>query len=369
LNISTVQHVLETAPDAMLVIDVRGRVVAANGQCERLLGWSRDELIGRSLDLLVPEAARGLHREHVQRYAAAPSARPMGHGRDLHARRKDGVEIECEISLAPTSIDGAPYVTAALRDLGARRAMEREMRRAHAELAARTAELEVLNGELESFSHSIAHDLRAPLRGILGLVRILAQDQGARLDDAGRETLAELEESALQMSSLLDGLLVLARVSRGALEPEQVDLGELVARALARRRLEDPTRQVRATIAEGVHARLDPRLARVLIDNLVDNAWKFTRDTADAHIELGVEEADGQRVVFLRDNGAGFDGARRDRLFQPFQRLHSTGEFPGTGIGLATVQRIALRHGGRVSAEGAVGRGATFRLTLPGAEP
>ena len=365
MNISTIQHVLDTAPDAMLVIDVRGRIVAANGQCEALLQWSRDELIGRSLDMLVPDGARAMHREHVARYAAEPSFRPMGHGRELRARRKDGVEIDCEISLAPTHIDGAFYVTAALRDLGGRRETEREIRAAHTALAARTAELEALNAELETFSHSIAHDLRAPLRGVLGLVRILVEDHAGGLDAAGRQTLDELAQSARQMETLIEGLLLLARVRRGPLEPEEVDLGALALRSLARRRAEEPGRQVRATVAEGLMAHLDPRLAVVMIDNLIDNAWKFTRDVADAHIEIGVERREGTLVVFVRDNGAGFEATRGDRLFAPFQRLHPAREFPGTGIGLATVQRIVQRHGGRVSAEGAVGLGATFRVELP----
>ena len=228
----------------------------------------------------------------------------------------------------------------------------------------RTAALEASNRELEAFSYSVSHDLRAPLRGIDGFAHILAEDYGSRLDDTARGHLERIRRASQRLSQTIDDMIELARITRMPLHRREVDLS-----ALARTTLMELSQASRhrpeVVIAESVTAQADPALLRIVLENLLDNAWKFSSRTPGARIEFGMAEAGGKRAYFVRDNGAGFDPAYADKLFKPFQRLHQPDEFAGTGIGLATVQRIVQRHGGRVWAEGAPGKGATFWFTLP----
>ena len=232
--------------------------------------------------------------------------------------------------------------------------------------AALVVELEYKNEELECFSSSVAHDLRAPLRSIGSFGHILLEDYGDKLDDDGKQYLNYVCESAEQMTHLIDDLLGLSRVTRGELHREAVDLSDIVHTIAARLRQRAPGRQVELVVADRLLAEGDGPLLAIVLENLIGNAWKFTSKQAHARIEAGVT-GDERRIYFVRDNGAGFDMAYAAKLFGMFQRLHSTAEFEGTGIGLATVQRIIRRHGGRIWAEGAVGRGATFFFTLDGA--
>lgn len=228
-----------------------------------------------------------------------------------------------------------------------------------------TAELERKNKELEAFSYSVSHDLRAPLRGIQGFSQALLEDSAERLAPEEKDYLNRISAAALRMSQLIDDLLDLSRVGRGELSLSTVDLSaaaRAIADELGRR---DPTRKVVFEIADALEVDADPRLMRVVLDNLLGNAWKFTQKTAEARIELGASSSGGPTTYFVRDNGAGFNMAYAERLFGPFQRLHSEAEFPGTGIGLATVYRIVDRHRGRIWAEGEVGRGATIFFTIP----
>ncbi|HZQ49171.1 MAG TPA: ATP-binding protein [Candidatus Dormibacteraeota bacterium] len=243
--------------------------------------------------------------------------------------------------------------------------------RARAERALRraTAAAEAANKELEAFSYSVAHDLRAPLRSIAGFSQALQEDHSDILDEEATRFLRHIREAAQQMGELIDDLLNLSRVTRAELRRENVDLSE-IGRAVIRRLQEaEPDRAVHVTIAPGLDASADRSLAEVVLTNLLGNAWKFTGKTPQAEIELGAELGEDPPVFFVRDNGAGFDQRYADKLFGVFQRLHTAAEFEGTGIGLATVQRIVLRHGGRASAEGALGRGAIFRFTLDEARP
>jgi len=221
------------------------------------------------------------------------------------------------------------------------------------------------NRELESFSYSVSHDLRAPLRSIDGFSQALLEDYAERLDDEGKRYLRFVRESAQHMGRLVDGLLELSRVTRTELRREQVDLADLARRTIERLRARDPARQVDVAIGGPMIVRGDGRLLGAVLDNLLGNAWKFTSKRAHARIELGEREEKGERVFFVKDDGAGFDMAYGAKLFGAFQRLHGAREFEGTGIGLATVQRIVQRHGGRIWAEGAPDRGATFSFTLP----
>ena len=223
---------------------------------------------------------------------------------------------------------------------------------------------EAANRELESFSYSVAHDLRAPLRSIDGFSQALLEDYADKLDADGKTHLRYVRESAQQMAQLIDDLLALSRVSRGDLRRERTDLATIARIVLARLQKREPERTIALDVPTEVAAVGDARLLGIVLENLLGNAWKFTSKQSAARIELGHRSEVGRSVYFVRDNGAGFDMTYGEKLFGVFQRLHSANEFEGTGIGLTTVQRIVRRHGGRVWAEGEVGRGATFYFTL-----
>jgi two-component system sensor histidine kinase/response regulator len=244
------------------------------------------------------------------------------------------------------------------------RASEQEARDLAEEQTELVRELEHKNRELESFSYAVSHDLRAPLRRIEGFSRAVEDSQADRLDPSGRHYLERVREASRQMSELIDDVLYLARVTRTEMREQEVDLSGLVELLLERLREAEPGRQVEARIRPGVTVMADGQLLRIAIENLLTNAWKFTGRAPAARIEFGMTHAGAEPTYFIRDNGAGFDIAYADRLFEPFQRLHLQSEFAGTGIGLATVQRIIHRHGGRVWAEGLPGQGATFYFTL-----
>ncbi len=231
-------------------------------------------------------------------------------------------------------------------------------------LARQAAELEAANKELEAFSYAVSHDLRAPLRGIDGFSRALEQDCAKELNDQGRGHVMRIRRATARMNELIDDLLQLSRMARAEMRWENVDLSWVAREAASDLQQKDPDRRAGVSIQEGVKARGDYRLLRAAMDNLLSNAWKYTAKKEDATIEFGTNAIDGETVYFVRDNGAGFNMAYDYKLFVPFQRLHSASEFPGTGVGLATVQRIIRRHGGRIWAEGHVGEGATFYFTL-----
>ena len=231
-------------------------------------------------------------------------------------------------------------------------------------VAERTRDLASANQELEAFSYSVAHDLRAPLRSIDGFSQALLEDYADKVDAEGRKYLQQVRESAQEMARLIDDLLMLSRVTRSELRRAQVDLTAIARSVLVRLQRNEPERTVELIISDGLIADADARLLGVLLENLLGNAWKFTSKRPVARIEVGARQEDGRPVYFVRDDGAGFDMAYAEKLFGVFQRLHSDAEFEGTGIGLATVQRIVRRHSGRVWAEGEVGRGATVYFTL-----
>jgi len=269
---------------------------------------------------------------------------------------------------------GKPYSHADvsfLQDLADRAALALDNARLHASLERRveqaTIRLADANKELEAFSYSVAHDLRAPLRGIDGFSQALLEDNLDHLDEQGKTHLRYVRESAQQMGRLIDGLLLLSRVSRGELRRDRVDLSALARSTLSRLERAEPDRRVELVVQSDLVVEADATLLSIVLDNLVGNAWKFTRKQPHARIELGAVPGDaGPCVYFVRDNGVGFDMAYAHKLFGVFQRLHSAHEFDGTGIGLATVERIIRRHGGRVWAEAAVGEGAAFQFTLEG---
>jgi signal transduction histidine kinase len=239
-----------------------------------------------------------------------------------------------------------------------------ELEAANQELEATNQELEASNKELETFSYSVSHDLRTPLRSIDGFSHMLIEDYADELDDEGRDHLRRVRAGAQRMGEIIDALLGLTRLTRGEMRRETVDLSAMASEISEDLRRAQPEREVECLITDGLVANGDARLLKVALENLLGNAWKFTGGEAHAKIEFGAVRHDGTLAYFVRDNGAGFNEAYAGKLFGPFQRLHRTDEFEGTGIGLTTVQRIVHRHGGKIWAEGEVGRGATFYFTL-----
>ena len=286
-------------------------------------------------------------------------------GEELCVRTLRGREFHVSISaVAKMDPSGRTYLDGMAEDISDRKQSEARIRQLNHILRERATELEAINKELEAFSYSVSHDLRAPLRAMDGFSRILLDDYADQLGDKGRDRLARIRAATQRMAGLIDDLLKLSRVSRAELHREPVDVSALAQEVIEALRKDEPTREVKTSVQPGMRAQADEHLLRVVLDNLLGNAWKYTSKTQQARIEMGERMEDGAHIFYIRDNGAGFDMAYANKLFGAFQRLHDIGEFPGTGIGLATVQRVITKHGGRVWAESSVGQGATFYFTL-----
>ena len=523
---------VENAPDAIIGVDVEGRIVLANEQAEMMFDYRKAELVNRPIEVLIPERFHGEHVRHREGYVREPRTRPMGAGLELYGQRRDGAEFPVEISLSPLQtaegmlvtaiirdvtlreqteaelrrhqehleelvaertaelttanerlerevaerrrvasalvhseeryrllaesaltgvyliqdgkfkyvnpalasifgyreeeiieklgpvdltapddrarvreniqrrvsgetpdlrytfrglrkdgslidvevhgvqavVEGRPAIIGTLLDITERKRQEREIRRLNEELEARvierTAQLRAANKELEAFAYSVSHDLRAPLRAIDGFSQALLEDCADQLDDLGQSYLERIRVNTQRMGDLINGLLGLSRITRSEMRRERVDLSAIVREIAADLRHRDEERDVEFVVEGGCVVEGDARLLQAAVENLLENAWKFTGEQPGARIEFGTVERDGEAIYFVRDNGVGFDMAYADKLFGAFQRLHAVEEFSGTGIGLATVQRIIRRHGGRVWAEAVPGKGATFYFTL-----
>ena len=346
-----------TANDGVLSADTAGNITYFNPGAERIFGLTAEEVAGQPLTVLMPDRFHDAHRAGLARYVATREPRVIGKTVELAGRRKDGTEFPLELSLASWHEGTETAFTAIIRDITSRKEGEEQLRRY-------ATQLEAANKELEAFSYSVSHDLRAPLRSLDGFSQALLEDYHDRLDDTGRDFLQRVRAASQRMATLIDDLLSLSRVTRGELQVREVDLSALAAAAAADLQKSDPAREVSFTISPDLVVRADPGLLRIVLQNLLANAWKFTGKRPRARVEVGAMAHDGRRAFFVRDDGAGFDMAHAAKLFGAFQRLHASDEFPGSGIGLATVQRIIHRHGGEVWAEGTPGRGATFYFTL-----
>lgn len=348
--------IIENIPDMVFVKDANKLAFTRfNRAGEELIGVSRDMMIGKTdYDFFPPEEAmhfQGMDRETLRNKILVDIPEEPIHTangkRWLHTKK---VPIVDE--------NGDPlYLLGISQDI----TNAKQYQQALVDAKDRA---EAANRELESFSYSVAHDLRAPLRAIDGFSQALFEDYGDRLDDEGHRLLHRTREQAQRMARLIDDLLALSRVTRRDPTFEEVDLGGIAQNAIAQLQRATPDRNVDVQISKALTTTADARMLAIAFDNLLGNAWKFTSKTPDARIEVGQLHKNGERVFFIRDNGAGFDPEYGHKLFGVFQRLHTEREFPGTGIGLATVARIILRHRGRVWAEGEPGKGASFFFTL-----
>jgi PAS domain S-box-containing protein len=486
------RNLLEAAPDAMVIVSPAGKIQLVNTQTEKLFGYAREELLGKPVEILVPQRFHGNHEAYRTDYSKSPSPRSMGPRLELYGRRSDGTEFPVEISLSPLETPEGTLISSAIRDVSERRrtaealreseerlqmAVEaaqfgvwdldilrdevfrslrhdqifgydslqprwsveiaerhilpedlpcfrasfveafknnnffmecrihrpadlsvrwicaqgrvyrdpegkpvrmmgvvsditdskqavEELARREQELSRSNSELAAANKELEAFSYSVSHDLRAPLRTIDGFSLALLEDYSDKLDADGKKHLERVRAATQRMGTLIDDLLNLSRVTRVSMRLEKTNISALAADIMEEIKKTQLERQVEFRIEKGLEAIADSHLLRIVLENLLGNAWKFTSKRAGARIEFGKTSNNGASAFFVRDDGAGFDPAYADRLFGAFQRLHAMSDFPGTGVGLATVQRIVHRHGGRIWAESAVGRGATFYFTL-----
>lgn len=481
-------QVIEGTPNGMVMVDKEGKIVLVNAQIEKTFDYNRNELLGQSIEILVPRRFHTHHPDYRNNFMSNPTTRPMGAGRDLFGLRKDGTEFPVEIGLNPieteqgmmvlgtivditerksaeaklreqtqildlapvvildlnqrivfwntgaemmygwkqeetvgklshnllqtefpksleeikslflangfwegelihTKKDGERIVVASQwvlhkndngepkaileinKDITERRQAQEQIQKLNEELehrvVERTKQLETANKELEAFSYSVSHDLRAPLRAINGFSQALSEDYEDIIDDEGKGYLQEIRNASKDMAQLIDDMLQLARVSRSEIRNEQINLSDMVNAIVNQLQKDNPDHKVTIRIEAGLIAKGDQRLFKIMLSNLLENAWKFTSKRENAEIIFGHEVRDNETVYLIRDNGVGFDMEYADKLFGVFQRLHSVGEFEGTGVGLATVQRILNRHGGRVWAEGKVNHGATFYFTLP----
>lgn len=359
LRLSTYRDIFDRSPLGYLTLRLAQpddpmsfTLSGLNPAAARLLGIPEVADVGSAITMLFPETASPQLLADLLAVIRHCEARDFGEV-ELRDGPLKGHIFQVAVFPLPDSSAGICF-----EDITERKSIAEQLRR-------RTEEAEALNRDLESFSYSVSHDLRAPLRSIDGFSQALLDDCGELLGDAGRHHLERVRVNAQRMSQLIDDIFYLSKVSRANLSPSRVDLSSLAHEIGSQLARNTPDRVVKISIEEGMYAVGDARLLRIALENLLSNAWKFTAKSEGARIEFFSTEIQGAgRIYSIRDNGSGFDPAYAHKLFGVFQRLHSSSEFPGTGVGLATVQRVIHKHGGKVFAEGCQGLGATFSFTL-----
>ncbi len=337
-----------------------GRFVDVNESYANSMGYTREELIGRT----ARDFNIWVKPEDRARVFRILDEQGRVSNEEIDFRKKSGDIRTWLFSAEKIAVTGEPCLIGVSIDITERKKTEGELKEAMANLEQSSSQLAATNKELEAFSYSVSHDLRSPLRSIDGFSQALMEDYGEKLNATGQDYLNRLRSASQKMGELIDAILKLSRLTRSEMHHEKTDLSTLAGEIASQLQETQPKRKVKFVIDKDLTANGDPQLLRVLLENLLGNAWKFTGKKPEARIEFSMDRNNGKKAYFIRDNGAGFDMAYSHKLFGAFQRLHEATEFPGTGIGLATVQRIINRHGGAIWAEGNVGKGATFHFTL-----
>ncbi|MCJ7533372.1 MAG: PAS domain S-box protein, partial [Anaerolineales bacterium] len=356
LNTSEVRYrrLFDTAQDGILILNAEtGMILDVNPFLIKMLGFSHEQFLGKKIWEL------GIFKDIAANQANFAKLQQQEYIRyeDLPLETNDGRQIQVEFISNVYQVDHQTVIQCNIRDIT-------ERKRAGEALQQRTTQLEAVNKELEAFTYSVSHDLRAPLRGIDGWSLALLEDYGNQLDGQAKTYLEQVRSETQHMGNLIDDLLQLSHLTSTEMSIQRVDLSAIAGTLAASLKKSQPDRQVVFVIQPGLNANGDVQLLEIALTNLLDNAFKFTGKTPQARIQFGRTEMESQRTFFVRDNGAGFDMALAKNLFKAFQRMHKASDFPGTGIGLTTVQRIVDRHGGRVWAEACVNKGATFYFTL-----
>jgi PAS domain S-box-containing protein len=360
------RSVVESASDGMIVADSAGSIVAWNKSARTIFGYDEEEVLGQPLTRLMPERYRDPHRRGLEQFRATGKARVIGRTVELHGLRKDASEFPVELSLSTWKAGEHTFYGGIIRDITERKRVEEEIRRLNAELAQRVVELDATNKEIEAFSYSISHNLRAPLRALAGFSGILLEEHTPHLSDDVQRYLRRIQDNAQNMGRLVDALLDFMRLSRRPLRTQLVAPTDLVRQVLDELRHTHEGRRVDIAIGDLPVCQADPAMLKQVFLNLLSNALKFSRRQEVTRIEIGCQEdaTPSARVYYVKDNGVGFDMQYANKLFGVFEQLHRPQDYEGTGVGLAIVQRIIHRHGGLIWAEAAVNQGATFYFTL-----
>jgi len=342
---------LDAAPDATVIVNEDGIIEMINHQTENLFGYSREEMIGRPVEILIPGELRSKHVHHREGFAKEARVRTMGEGISLNAVKKNGSRFPVEISLSPIQTEEGMLVSASVRDITLRKNLENDLKRT--------------NEELEAFTYSVSHDLRAPLRGIIGFTAILEEEYSNKFDDEARRITSVIKNNTLKMGHLIDDLLTFSHMGRQDIEKTSVDTRIMIDEIIK----ELIPNNVGLYIDWHIHPlpgiNADISTIRQVWVNFISNAIKYSGNKKHPLIEIGSFHHEGQIAFFIKDNGVGFDEKYKDKLFKVFQRLHRAEEFEGTGIGLALVEKIVSKHGGKVWATGEVDQGASFYFSLP----
>lgn len=352
---------LEHQPNAIIMTDANGQIALVNSQCEKLFGYQRDELVGHSVELLVPDNVKEQHPSHRQSFLAHPVPREMGSNRELYARRKDGSEFPVEIGLNPLETGEGHFVLSAIIDITERQHQQREVERINRELVQH-------NEDLNEFTYVASHDLREPVRNLISYSALLREDLGDNLPTNVGEDLYFITDAAYRMQALIEDLLQFSRAGSAAMKCETIPLDRCVDDALLvlHARIEETGAQIERLPLPEVGG--DPTLLTQLYQNLLGNALKFHGD-APPRIELTAERHDQHWLLGVRDHGIGIDAKYAEQIFAPFRRLHAMDAYEGTGIGLSICRKTIERHGGRIWVESQPGSGAHFQFTLPDRDP